>query len=256
MPPEPDLSKLPSYTNSELKAHLRALGLSSTGKKTVLLSKLIAYYTKTESESSPKDEIARQLRPSDVTLSALDPMVPRLNMDVSALLSMISGTANSTIEELEDSAFTDPALELQVREELNDIRVLALLQSRIEGASMIICESALNSFRDIVSKIGGENEILRARDLLCKCVAVPDPREHTLSSRLLAVGTKRLGDRRNALVFATGECLGIPTITTNQAYVRSAENAGIHLNIVLFPARALSEAKRIRKSRSEDERTS
>ena len=168
----------------------------------------------------------------------------QINLDVSAMLSLTSVTSHWTMEQLEEAVFQDPALLEQRRNELGGQRVLEIARGRLEGAALVVCRAAHESYVGIVSKIAGETERQLAEQLLALCSVVPDPVDHPLYAQLTQAGTKRLADTRNALVFATGAALSMPTLTTNVSYVRSALHSGIHLKAVILPARALSEEKK------------
>jgi hypothetical protein len=115
---------------------------------------------------------------------------------------------------------------------------------RLQGASLVVCQTAAVSFRYIVKTIGGPQEKLLAEQLLQYCRIVPDPFDTTVFQSIITQGaSKKLKDRRNAAVFATGLSLGIPTVTTNTSYIRSAENTGLFFNTLILPPRALAERK-------------
>jgi len=130
------------------------------------------------------------------------------------------------------------------------IRSLANNEERFKAADIImeaikgkkgrvfICESAINCIERIFAAVGGSKERKRLKALLENDAIGIEIVKNKISERISRIQSKKL-KKETREVFSTGDSIGAVTITSNAAAVRSARHAGVHLKVLLHPARAL-----------------
>ena len=118
--------------------------------------------------------------------------------------------------------------------------VKSQLDSVFHGKKLVSCESAIKDFMTIVDTVGGENEKLRAKDLVeNKLTVVPDALSEEVANLKLSDQIKE----RSKIIFGTGNNMKILTVTSNKGFVRAAQSQGLALPVVLHESRALTESK-------------
>ncbi|VDM64281.1 unnamed protein product [Angiostrongylus costaricensis] len=98
------------------------------------------------------------------------PQLPPVNLDVSAVFVLIS---NLTHEHGTDHMFDSTLLTQQAEMEKRNPARTQLL-SQIEGRELIICRTAYDSVRDILSTVGGDSEKKRMEELFKNVRLVDD----------------------------------------------------------------------------------
>jgi len=86
----------------------------------------------------------------------------------------------------------------------------------------------------IFETVGGKEELERLPNVLRLATIVKDQP----SERVLSLPSKKL-KRETKVIFGTGDSLKALTLTSNAAFVRSARQYGLNLNVKMHPARAL-----------------
>lgn len=92
------------------------------------------------------------------------------------------------------------------------------------GKELIVCDTAVNSFRDIVSILGGPNEKARAEDLIETLTVLPDL---TAEEETQIPGHSKLSisgqiKARSLNVFLFGIFHQAITVTSNEGFMRAA----------------------------------
>jgi hypothetical protein len=102
-----------------------------------------------------------------------------------------------------------------------------LLKATISRSSMVMTQTAVAEFQQIVRTIGGPLERSRAVRLLQRVQVIPDsPSKRALGLR----PTKQIGTR-DIIIFGTGDSLGAMTMTTDAKFVRGAAAQGVRFNV-------------------------
>lgn len=115
------------------------------------------------------------------------------------------------------------------------------------GKRLYCCETAKNSFEEIVRTVGGPGEKIRAKELLEKVIVLPDDAtaqdtiegssENTIfsnvqysSDKMLQVGGKIR--ERSLIIFTFGDRIQAITVTANDGFVRAAKQQVGFVNVL------------------------
>ncbi|KAF3327929.1 hypothetical protein FCM35_KLT06535 [Carex littledalei] len=167
-----------------------------------------------------------------------------INFDTTALIAMVSGISNGDAERLIEASpekmrekyksnyefvigQAKSELEQPILEEVNAI---------LAGKKGIVCQSALEEFKELVSKCGGPAEKHRATELVKKLVVVPD----NPSERVMNLQTTGKVDPKNKIIFGTGDHWRAPTLTAKKNVVRAIAQTGMSLLTIVHRPRALT----------------
>ncbi|HAC62391.1 MAG TPA: DUF1308 domain-containing protein [Cyanothece sp. UBA12306] len=103
------------------------------------------------------------------------------------------------------------------------------LQSYVKNQSMVMTQTAIAEFRNIVQTIGGEREQQRGINFEKYIVIIPDnPSKRALNLQ----PTRKLGIN-DIIILGTGDNLGIVTMTGDAKAIRSASNQGVNFIVYL-----------------------
>lgn len=167
-----------------------------------------------------------------------------INFDTTALIAIVSGISNGSIEKL----LATPENELRSRFKGNYDFVIAQVMSEVQnpihmelgglisGKGGIICKTVCSEFNELVSMCGGPNEKSRAKHLLEHLIVVPD----SPSTRMMSLATTRKLALKNKVVFGTGDSWHAPTLSANMAFVRAVTQTGMSLLTIEHRPRALT----------------
>uniref|UniRef100_A0A182W3J7 DUF1308 domain-containing protein n=1 Tax=Anopheles minimus TaxID=112268 RepID=A0A182W3J7_9DIPT len=173
-----------------------------------------------QTDTNPKDEIRL------------------LNVDVTTLIAYCSAMTNGSAR----WEFKQPLLSEQARWE-RDKPVKPVLERLFEGKRLICCQTAYDSFHDILSILGGEQEKARATELFDRIHVLPDVPLEQAPKELQSL---KLGGKirpRSLQVFAFGLYHRAVTVTSNEGFTRAAKMQGLEVPVFLHEARALTEDK-------------
>lgn len=157
-----------------------------------------------------------------------------LNLDVSTMIAQVSNLTNGFCNfHFQEEILTDQA----TRERQYPVRrVLDLL---FTGHKLVCCQTAYKDFTEILSTVAGEQEKMRATEMLADITVVPD----NPTQKTLALQTSSKVRDRSKLIFGTGDNLKAITVTANLGFVRAAQSQGIKFVALVHESRALTEQK-------------
>uniref|UniRef100_A0A182IRY6 Uncharacterized protein n=1 Tax=Anopheles atroparvus TaxID=41427 RepID=A0A182IRY6_ANOAO len=161
-----------------------------------------------------------------------------LNVDVTTLIAYCSAMTNGSAA----WEFKQPLLSEQARWERGK-PVKPVLEQLFEGRRLICCQTAYDSFNDILSILGGEQEKKRAKELFSRIQILPDVPLEQAPKELQSL---KLGGKirpRSLQVFAFGLYHRAVTVTSNEGFTRAAKMQGLEVPVFLHDARALTEDK-------------
>ncbi|XP_076799788.1 UPF0415 protein C7orf25 homolog [Clavelina lepadiformis] len=161
-------------------------------------------------------------------------VIKKVNLDVTTLLSLVSNLCNGHCQYF----YGVPVLDEQAEQERKE-PVLPKLKEFLKDKEMLVCETALHSFEEIISTIGGVREKERSKQLLEKVKVVPD----NPSQRTLNLTSSAKLNTRAKVIFGTGDQEEAITVTANTGFVRAATQHGVSYSVYQHEARALTEAK-------------
>ncbi|KAK6042496.1 hypothetical protein COOONC_20001 [Cooperia oncophora] len=115
------------------------------------------------------------------------------------------------------------------------------LLSQIEGREWIICRTAYDSVRDILSTVGGESEKKRMEELFSHVRLVED----AVSEKTTTLKPSDRINQRSLVIFGSGDYYRAVTATANKHFVSSAYHQGVSFDVILHESRALSEQKEL-----------
>lgn len=205
--------------------------------------------------SSINQELIGMLEATGVQVSALNDFqsdasqwyskqlegVETLNLDITTLLAYVSALTNPQPEhEGCYWHFPEPLLTEQSKWEVRS-PVKPVLDAIFESRKLICCETARDSFMDIILLLGGENEKRRTDELLAKVEVLPDV--ETMGQELAQL---KIGGRikpRSLKIFAFGVHHKAVTVTSNEGFIRAARMQGVDVPVFVHEARALTEEK-------------
>ncbi|KAJ1369366.1 hypothetical protein KIN20_030806 [Parelaphostrongylus tenuis] len=216
-----------------IAAKLRSLGVTVIGEEIAIdtIAKIPEDFMELLLENE-EEESARMLA-GNVT-SAQSPPV---NLDVSAVFVLIS---NLTHEHGTDHKFDSTLLTQQAEMEKRNPARKQLL-SQIEGRELIICRTAYDSVRDILSTVGGDSEKKRMEELFENVRLVDD----AVSERASTLKHSDRINQRSMIIFGSGDHYRAVTATANKHFVSSAYHQGVSFDVILHESRALSEQKEL-----------
>ncbi|XP_053670601.1 UPF0415 protein C7orf25 homolog [Anopheles nili] len=161
-----------------------------------------------------------------------------LNVDVTTLIAYCSAMTNGSAQ----WEFKQPLLSEQARWE-RDKPVKPVLERLFEEKRLICCQTAYDSFSDILTILGGEQEKARAKELFQRVQVLPDVPLEQAPKELQSL---KLGGKirpRSLQVFAFGLFHRAVTVTSNEGFTRAAKMQGLEVPVFLHDARALTEDK-------------
>jgi len=161
------------------------------------------------------------------------------NLDITTLICYVSHIANELdINGNATTVYNDVLLQQQADEE-RKCPVLPVINKMMEGKKLVCTNIAWEKFWVILETIGGEQEKQRANNLLQRIQIIDvDPSPRALS---LSIGSKI--KQQHIDIFGTGDSMKAVTLTANAAFLRVASDQGVDFNVLLHPARALTEQK-------------
>lgn len=169
--------------------------------------------------------------------------VETLNLDITTLLAYVSALTNPEPEhEGFYWQFKEPLLTTQSKWEAKS-PVKPLLDTIFANRKLICCETAKQSFLDIIALLGGAMERQRTQELLEKVQVLPDVEEAADGFTDLRV---KVGGRikpRSLKIFAFGLEHKAVTVTSNEGFIRAARMQGLDVPVFVHEARALTEEK-------------
>ncbi|KAJ4777397.1 UPF0415 protein C7orf25 [Rhynchospora pubera] len=182
--------------------------------------------------------------PSSKTSPGSDFLGNVINFDTTALIAMVSGISNGDAKQLLEA----PPEKMREKYKSNYEFVIGQAKSELEqpmleevnailaGKKGITCQSALEEFKELVSKCGGPAEKDRASKLLKSLIVVPD----NPSQRVMNLQTTGKVDTKNKIIFGTGDRWHAPTLTAKKNVVRAIAQTGMSLLTVVHRPRALT----------------
>ncbi|CAL8068009.1 unnamed protein product [Calicophoron daubneyi] len=238
---------------------------------------------KTNFSSSPLDVVLRDsiLGPYAPSVYEKLDQYPRINLDVSALISMVSElsqfipshTPASTQESGESDARILELLASQDRQTVlaqappfacsslswllkseAERSVLLTIKDYVKDSVLMVCQTAVLSFLNILLTVAGPSEWKRGLLLLSQLALVPDlVLADSISAKSgLSTPKGRTNRQKTQLIMDVGNAFGALTMTSNSAFLRSLRTSGLKYAALLLPARALTEtAARISPGESE-----
>lgn len=110
-------------------------------------------------------------------------------------------------------------------------KIVRELEEYVGTKQMVMTQTAIEEFRNILLKIGGEKEKQRGIKLEKRIIIVPDdPSDRALKLR----ETRQLG-KNDIIILGTGDKLGIITMTADQKAIRAASGQGVKFNVYTHP---------------------
>ena len=101
------------------------------------------------------------------------------------------------------------------------------LEAFVQGKDMVMTETAVNEFRNIVNGAGGVLEQSRAEEFLNRVTIIPDnPSARAMELQV----TKKVG-ANDKIIFGTGDNLDIVTMTSDAKFVRGASAQGVDFKV-------------------------
>lgn len=161
--------------------------------------------------------------------------VRKLNLDITTLIAYVSAMTNGSSH----WEYNEPLLTEQARWE-REKPIKPLLEDLFKDKELICCETAVSSFQEILSILGGPKEKSRAEQLFQRVQILPDvPLPPEMQN--IRVGGKI--KPRSLQIFAFGMQHEAITVTSNEGFVRAARMQSLEVPVVVHDARALTEEK-------------
>lgn len=204
------------------------------------------------------EELVRSLEEVGVRVSSLDEFqgshacpkiaieaqlegVETLNLDITTLLAYVSSLTNAPTEhEGFYWQFKEPLLTEQSKWEVRS-PVRPLLDTIFANRRLICCDTARQSFEEIVTLLGGPRERERTQKFLERVDVLRDVEEVAEDLAELKVGGRI--KPRSLKIFAFGLAHRAVTVTSNEGFIRAARMQGIDVPVFVHEARALTEEK-------------
>ncbi|CAG9769458.1 unnamed protein product [Ceutorhynchus assimilis] len=208
-----------------------------------------------DEHSIPTTLINNYNEPLELSTKNID-NIKKVNLDVSAMLAYCCSVANGSAF-LYD--FDVPVLKQQAEWE-RQRPVKPILDNFFKGKQLYCCETAKESFENIVNTVGGPTEKNRAEELMKRVIILPDnatfkdTKEGSEGSEIFhqAQFTKGkildLGGKirqRSLTVFMFGDQIQAITVTSNDGFVRAAKQQNINFVVFVHESRALTEQKEL-----------
>ncbi|XP_030753022.1 UPF0415 protein C7orf25 homolog [Sitophilus oryzae] len=185
--------------------------------------------------------------------------IKKINLDVSAMLAYCCSVANGSAH-LYD--FDVPVLKQQAEWE-RQRPVKPILDNFFQDKKLYCCQTAKDSFENIVNTVGGPTEKNRAAEFLKRITVLPDDATYTdtikdneettfkqvqfTSDKTLSVGGKIR--QRSLKIFMFGDQIHAVTVTSNDGFVRAAKQQNINFVVFVHESRALTEQKEMTKAK-------
>ncbi|XP_017781526.1 PREDICTED: UPF0415 protein C7orf25 homolog [Nicrophorus vespilloides] len=233
----------------------------ANGIGTKLCSKLESMGIVVEGErlDNVDDNLEFDINPTSELSSGNTSRIRKVNLDVSTLLAYTSSVTNGSCMKY---VFDVPVLNQQAEWEC--VRpVKTLLDAFFKDKKLYSCETAIESFREILHVVGGPNEIKRGEDFIETITVLPDDatvedtEDHEdneffnsvqfTPDKSLPIGGKV--KERSLIIFKFGDRIQAVTVTSNDGFVRAAKQQGIHFVVLVHESRALTEQKETTKAR-------
>lgn len=189
------------------------------------------------------DELAEELHEIGVEVQELKDAghldekveIAVLNLDVTTLIAYVSSLCNGG----QDVDFSDRILNQQAEMERRN-PMKPCLDQLFSGKKLICCETAVNSFKEIVNLLGGPGEKQRTEQLLAQISIHPDTE---IAEELRAVSVTGQVKERSLKIFSFGLQHRAINVTANEGFYRSVKMQGVDMPVFLHEARALTELK-------------
>ncbi|XP_018327667.1 UPF0415 protein C7orf25 homolog isoform X2 [Agrilus planipennis] len=221
----------------DLAKHLESIGIIVKGERLV-------------DEDFTEYEDIQQVQLSTKDISE----IKKVNLDVSAMLAYVSSVTNGSClkYKLQTQVLAQQA-EWEAKRPVKPV-----LDAFFKDKTLYCCETARNSFLEILNTVGGPNEIQRGEELLKRINVLPDNATSSdtldkspvnaifnnvqlLPNRQLKVGGKI--KERSFIIFTFGDRIQAVTVTANDGFVRAAKQQGINFVVFVHESRALTEQK-------------
>ncbi|XP_066150715.1 UPF0415 protein C7orf25 homolog [Euwallacea fornicatus] len=198
-------------------------------------------------------------QPSNLSTKHIE-NIKKVNLDVSAMLAYCCSVANGSAY-LYD--FDVPVLKQQAEWE-RQRPVKPILDNFFEGKTLYCCQTARESFENIVNTVGGPTEKIRADKFMKRIKVLPDNASfkdtdegmersdifnkiQLMPEKSLTVGGKIR--QRSLTIFMFGDRIQAITVTSNDGFVRAARQQNINFVVFVHESRALTEQKEILKAK-------
>lgn len=139
-----------------------------------------------------------------------------VNLDITTLLAYVSAMTNGSCNWI----YKEPLLTEQAKwEKLKPVK--PFMDELFSNKKIICCETAINSFNEILNMLGGPTEKERANEFLKKITVLPDIKESETPEEFHCI---KIGGRikpRSFQIFAFGVYHKALTVTSNEGFVRS-----------------------------------
>lgn len=186
--------------------------------------------------------------------------IKKINLDVSAMLAYCCSVANGSAYIYD---FDVPVLKQQAEWE-RQRPVKPILDQFFEGRTLYCCQTAKESFDNIVNTVGGPTEKIRALEFMKRVRVLPDNatfkdtaedmensdifnQVQLTCDKSLTVGGKIR--QRSLTIFMFGDRIHAITVTSNDGFVRAARQQNINFVVFVHESRALTEQKEILKAK-------
>ncbi|KAF7266907.1 hypothetical protein GWI33_019834 [Rhynchophorus ferrugineus] len=243
------------FTNgigNNLASKLESYGVSVHGNR------INTYDIETDSESEDESNIHYNTSQDLSTLNTAN--IKKVNLDVSAMLAYCCSVANGSAH-LYD--FDVPVLKQQAEWE-RQRPVKPILDKFFEGKTLYCCQTAKDSFDNIINTVGGPTEKIRAEEFMKRITVLPDDANYLDTTenneesdvfnqvqftpdKSLSVGGKIR--QRSLKVFMFGDRIKAVTVTSNDGFVRAAKQQNINFVVFVHESRALTEQKEMTKAK-------
>ena len=165
-----------------------------------------------------------------------------VNLDVTGFLCLISDLTNFVHTEASIKA-RYPADSQAAERALQEMKEPALkpVLEFINGRKLYMCTTAQTATQSLVELLANESEKKRANEWWSKITILQDKVSKRAQPLLTSNSNRFHFRRKNAIIFGTGDELGLVTLTSNSAFVRSAEQGhNIPFCVFLHAARPLA----------------
>lgn len=161
----------------------------------------------------------------------------KLNIDITTLIAYVSELSNGGAHH----KFNENLLEKQAATERKEA-IKPILDSLFEGKQLICCETAVNSFDEIIRLLAGPNETARAEELKKRLTILPDVEN---PENIIKLDLSAQIKERSRKIFAFGVFHEAVTVTSNHGFKRSAKMQNLDIPTFIHGARALTENKQV-----------
>ncbi|XP_044756203.1 UPF0415 protein C7orf25 homolog [Coccinella septempunctata] len=183
--------------------------------------------------------------------------IKKVNLDISAMLAYCSSVTNGSAGLFK---FDVPILTQVAKCELQRPQK-PILDQFFEGKTLYCCQTAYDSFIEIMNTIGGPEEKIRGDKLLENVKVLPDNAsvedtddfetteafsniQYTPDKEIKVGGQIT---ERSLKVFRFGDRIRAVTVSANAGFVRAAMQQGVNFVVFLHESRALTEQKELEK---------